>query len=94
MKSEGLRCQAPTYDPRLFFVFRDQGQAVVAFATHIDDISGCGEPDVLTKDRYFSEQRSRTMKLQEDSFVHAGMEFAQDSTFSVTLTRGEFAKNS
>ena len=49
VKNAGLRCQAPTFDPRLFLVFRDQGRAVGAFATHIDDISGCSEPDVLPK---------------------------------------------
>ena len=49
MKNVGLRCQASTFGPSLFFVFRDQGQAVGVFTTHIDDILGCGEPDVLPK---------------------------------------------
>ena len=58
-----LRCQASTFDPCLFFVFRDHGQAVGVFAIHIDDILRCGEPDVLLKIRAFSEQRFGTMKL-------------------------------
>ena len=33
------------------------------------------------------------MQLQEDSFVHVGMRLVQDSTFSVTLTKGDFTKN-
>ena len=74
MKSVGLRRQASTFDPCVFFVFRDQWQAVGALATHIDDISGRGEPDVLTKIRHFLEKRFGTMKLQEDSFVRVGIE--------------------
>ena len=53
----GLRCQASTFDPCLFFVFRGEGHAVGVFTTHIDDISGCGEPDVLAKMRNFAERR-------------------------------------
>ena len=64
-----------------------------AFATHIDDILGCGEPDVLPKIRGFSEQRFGAMKLQENSFVRVGVELNQEANFSVTLTQEEFAKN-
>ena len=84
---------ASAFDPCLFFVFRDQGQAAGAFTTHIDDILGCGEPDVLPKIRRFPEQRFSAMKLQEKSFVHVGMESNQEANFSVTLTQEEFAKN-
>ena len=89
----GLRCQASAFDPCLFLVFRDQGQAVGAFTTHIDDVLGCGETDVLTKIRHFRETRFGTTKLQEDSFVHNGMELARDRNFSATLTKGDFAAN-
>ena len=92
-RSVGLRCRASAFDPCLFFAFRDEGQAVGASATHIDDISGCGEPDALEKICHFSEKRFRTMKLQEDSFAHVGIELVQDSNFSATLTQAEFAKN-
>ena len=93
VKHVGLRCQAPTFDPCLFCVFRDQGQAVGAFTTHIDDVLGCGEPDVLPKLCQFSEQRIGDMELQENSSVHAGMELAQEASSSVTLTQEDFAKN-
>ena len=53
----GLRRQASTFDPCLFFVLRNEGQAAGAFTTHIDVISGCGEPEVLAKMRNFSERR-------------------------------------
>ena len=93
MKSVGLRRQAPTIDLCFFLVFRDQGQAVGAFTTHIDDISGFGETDVLETIRHLLEKRLRTMKLREDSFVHVGMGLAQDGNFSATITQGELAKN-
>ena len=90
----GLRFQASTFDPYLFFVFRATGSAAGAFATHIDDIPGCGEPDVLAKMRICPEQRFGALKLQEPSFVHVGMELAQDAVFSATLAQCDFAKNS
>ena len=77
----GLRCQAFAFDPSLFSVFRDEGQAVGACTAHIDDILGCREPDVLTEMRSFLEQLFRGLKLQEEAFVHLGMELASGSTF-------------
>ena len=74
VKNVRLRCQASTFGPCLFFVFRDPGQAVGVFTKHIDDILGCGEPDALPRIRDFSEQHSGTMKLQENSFAHVGVE--------------------
>ena len=93
MKCVALRCQAPTFDPCLSFVFRNERQAVGASATHIDDILGCGEPDVLTKMRNFSGQRFGKLGLQEESFAHVGMELVWDSTFSAALTQGDSTKN-
>ena len=86
MKSVGLRRQASTFDPCLFFVFLDGGQAVGAFAAHIGDILGCGEPDVLIRLRNCSEQRSGELKLQEESSARVHMECVHDSAFSATLT--------
>ena len=86
VKYVGLRRKASTFETCLLFVFRDRGQAVGAFATHIDDILGCGEPDVLPKIRRFPGQRFGAMKSQENSFVHVGAELNQEATFSVTLT--------
>ena len=87
-KSVGQHC---TFDPRLFSVFRAKGGAVGVFATHIDGILGCGESDVLAKMRVLLERCFGGLKLQESSFDHVGMELAQDHTFSVTLTQGDFA---
>ena len=86
MKTADLRCQASAFDPCLFVVFRSQGQAVGVFTAHIDDILGCGEPDVLPKIRGFPEQRFGTMKLQRNSFARVGTELKQGANFSVTLT--------
>ena len=93
MKCVGLRRQASAFVPCSLFVFRRGGQAVGAFTAHIDDISGCGEPDVLTKARNFPEQRFGELHLQGQSFVYVGMGLAQDGAFSVTLTQGDFTKN-
>ena len=57
MRCVSPRRQASAFDPSLFFVFRNEGQAVGAFTTHVDDIPGCGEPDVLAKIRNFQKQR-------------------------------------
>ena len=92
-KHVGLRRQASTFDPCLLFVFRDQGQAAGVFTTHIDDILGCGEPDVLPKIRGFSGQRRGAMKLQENSFVHVGVGLRRDADFSATLAQVDFPKN-
>ena len=65
------------------------GGGVGAFATHIDDILGCGEPDVSPKIRGFPGQRYGATKFQEDSFVDVGMELEQEANFSVTFGPGE-----
>ena len=90
MDKVGLWRKGSSFDPCLFFVYRKQGSAVGAFTTHIDDISGFGEPGVMESIRKFSELRFGELKLQEGNFVHVGMELVQDSTFSVTLTQKEF----
>ena len=61
--------------------------------THTDDILGCGEYDIMAKMHIFLGQRFGELKSQESSFVLVGMELVQDITFSVTLTRGDFAKD-
>ena len=63
------------------------------FATHVYDMLGCGQPDVLLKIRGFSEQRFGAMKLQENSFVHVGVELNQEANFSATLTQADVTKN-
>ena len=88
-----LRCQVSNSDPCLFFVFRESGSAAGVFTAHIDDIIGCGGPDVLSKILQFSERRFGELKLQESFFVHVGMDVPRKSDFSVTLTQDEIAKH-
>ena len=53
LKCLSPRCQASTLDLCLFFVFRTAGSSVGAPTTHIDDIFGRGESDVLAEMRSF-----------------------------------------
>ena len=55
------------------YVFRKSGGAVGAIATRIDDISGCGEPDLLLKVQRFLEKRFGKFKVQDASAVRVGM---------------------
>ena len=84
----GLRREVSSFDKSLSFVFRKVGGVVGAFATHINDILGRGEPDVPAEIRQFSEYRFGTSKLQESSYAHVGMELLQGSNFSAKLTHG------
>ena len=82
MKKVGLFCVSSTFDPCLFYIFNGKGPAVGVFATHIDDILGCGEPGVMDKLRQFSELRFGKLKVQEKQSVHVGLELAQDSSYA------------
>ena len=93
MNKVGSRCQVSNFDPCLFSVFRETGSAVGAFTAHIDDIVGCGEPDVPSKIRQFAEQRFGELKLQESSFLHVGAELAQRSDFSVAVAQDGCTKS-
>ena len=93
LKRAGPRRQLSTVGPCLFFIFRNTGSAACAFTTRIDDILGCGEPDVLPKIRDFPERRFGGLKLQESSFAHVSMELVQAADFPVTLTQGEIAQS-
>ena len=42
----GLRFEVSSFGPRLYCIFQESGGAVGAIATHVDDISGRGEPDL------------------------------------------------
>ena len=93
MKRVGMRYQASSLDPCRFFIFHETGKAVGAFTDYIDEILGCGEPDVLRKIRDYLAQRFSESKLQESSLVHVGIESEQDDNFSAPLTQDEFAQN-
>ena len=49
--SVGRRFELSPPGPRLYFVYRKWGTAVGAIATHIDDVSGRGEADLLLEER-------------------------------------------
>ena len=61
-------------------------------ATQIDDVLGCGEPDLLLKVRCFRGKRKGKLEVQEKSFAQVGEEVAQEEDFSATLTREGFKK--
>ena len=65
---------------------------MVAITTHVGDISGCGEPDLLLKVRRSLGHRLGKMKSQETSIVRARAELAQEDEFSVTWTREDLTK--
>ena len=57
------------------------------FAAHIDDIPGCGEPDVLREIRDYLEQHFGELKMRGASIAHVGMELKQEADFSANLTQ-------
>ena len=73
MRRVGSRCQASTFNPCLFYIFREIGSAAGSLTTHIDDIPRCGEPDVLPKIRDYLDQRFGEIKLRDFSCAHVGM---------------------
>ena len=92
-KRVGLRCQASSFDPCSFFIFRETRGAAGAFTTHMDDILGCAEPDVPPEIRDFSERRLGELKLQESSPAHVGMGLVREGDFSGALTNCGFTRN-
>ena len=89
----GLGFEVSSSGPSLFFVIRKSGGAFGATATHIDDISGCGEPELLSGVWRFSEKGLGESSVQEKSVANAGMELVEEDDFSVTLTQEDVAKN-
>ena len=92
LKLVGLRFETSTLDPCLYAVLNNEGVAVGVFSTHIDDILGCGAPGVLERTRHYLEHRFGALKVQENNFVHVGMELAQQLDFSATLAQAEFTR--
>ena len=90
---ENLRLQVSPYYSWLNFVFGQGGGAVGAFATHIDDVLGCGEQDVSARIRVPPRHRCGGMKAQEYSFAHVCIELFQEGDLSVELTQVEFTKD-
>ena len=55
------------------------------FATHIDDILGCGLRGISERARRFSEQRFGPLKLQESEVARDGMELSKGGGSSFRL---------
>ena len=89
----GPRSEASSFDPCLHFVYRKSGPAIGAPTTYIDGILGRGEADVSSKSRIFLEKSFGKLEVQEGSFVHVGMELAQEKDPSATSTRADFTKH-
>ena len=87
-----LRLEVSSFDPCMYFISRETVEAVGAIATHPDDISGCGEPELLRKERSFCEQRFGKLGAREGPVVHLGMELGQEKGFFAPLTREDIAK--
>ena len=68
----GLGFEMSTFGPRPPLVFRKSRGAVRAIAAHIDDISGCGEPDLLSGVRSSLEERFGKLKVQDKFFRARG----------------------
>ena len=91
--SVGLRFEVSSFDPRMYLIFGKSGKAFGVITTHIDDILGRGEPDLLRRARGFPEKHSGKLRAQGGSFVDVGMVLAQEKDFSATLTQEDFTTN-
>ena len=69
MAMVGLEFTASTFDPRLYFVFWERGGAVVGLTTHIDDVAGGREGDVLRVARKYLVRRFESQKVQGPRFA-------------------------
>ena len=88
----GLLYEVSSFGPCLYSIFDKTNAAAGGFATHIDDILGCGLHGILDCTRKFSETRFGPLKLQESEFVRVGMELSQGSDFSVGSTQSAFTE--
>ena len=75
----------------MYFIFRRTGGAAGAIGARVDDILGCGEPDVLPKVRRFSAPRFGGLYVQEKSFAHVGAGLPQATDFSAQSAQKGFA---
>ena len=69
-----LRFRASNFGPRLYSVFRVCGGVLGVLTTRIDDISRCGERDVMDLARRYSERRFGVVKAQGKDFASTGAE--------------------
>lgn len=86
----GLRLQASTSDPRVFFVFREHGRSVGVLTILIDDISGCWKKDVMVWARRCLERRLGALGTQAENFARVDTELVPGEDFSGTATQQKF----
>ena len=70
--------------PHLFRVSRAKG----ALTTHVDDVRGCGDQEVLRLARRDLQHRFGDLGAQEKDFVDFGLEWTQTDDFSAQLADG------
>ena len=84
----GLKPQVLTFGPRLYFSFRAHGGAIGALTTHIDNILGSGEQDMLHLAQKDAERRFGYLEVQQGRFARVGMEWGLATDFSAEWPRG------
>ena len=89
----GLCFDVSSFDPCLYVVYRGSGSAVGVFATHFDDILGCGEPEISPKARNFLGKGFGKLEVQEWPFVHVGRVLGQEKDFSAMSAQADLTKN-
>ena len=90
LKAVDLRAEVSKFGHCLFFVFRRSGLAVGVITTHIDDLLGCGERDILQKMGKFLSTRFGPAKVQRDNFTHIGMDVLQKNDGSAEIAQKTF----
>ena len=86
----GLKLQVSSCGPRLHSLYRANGRAAAALATHLDEAPGSEGPDVLCLVRKFLVRRFGDFEVQGEDFAHVGMELTQGDYFPVQLTEETF----
>ena len=83
----GYAIKAPSLDPSSYKILTDDGHLEGTFANHINEISGCGETNVLPQLQRNIEYRFGALKIQEKIFAHVRLKLTQRPSFSVTATQ-------
>ena len=59
-------------------------------STHVDDIKGCGRPDIIAKILNGLAKEVDKLKIQESSFEHCGIKHRQDKEGSIFITQEHY----
>ena len=86
-----LRMEASKFDPCLSLAYCRSGLAVGGITTHIDDLLGCGEQDILQRMEKFLSARFGRVKEQKDTFTQIGLDVRQKDEGSVEIALKTFA---